>query len=704
MTFDNNGRMLSITFPDGNTRSFSYDCCAQTGITDENGNSTTVVRDATHRVLQKNWPEGYSSSWNYDEAGFISSFETPFGSEKILSYNHKRQLTGIEDADGSISYDYNQHGLLTTVTDKKGNETLFNYNSHQKLESIVDAEGKSRQLAYDEQNRLTSLINARNQVLQIAYNSNGDVSERSLNGNLIASFVYDDNTQIGSFSDSSGTTSYTRNSRGFVTGITYPGGKTISFDHDPNGNVIAVVYPGAFQVENTPDERNRINQLAWGDVVIDYDFDPAGMLLSESLSNGLQTTYAYNADNTLKSILHENQDSSIASEAVIIQNGIITEMQRKDIPDISDYPTNMVNLYANKLNQIQDNGYSDWYFSYDDDRNLIGVYKDNEPLMTAVYSFDNMLLSMTHGDNNTSISYNAMRYPVKLTQNGVVRNLHYDHKGRLLFETNAEGAVEKYYIYKARRLVACRLASGETYYYHFSRHGHTMAITNESGDIANAYAYSATGEIIGKQESIENRFTFLGAFGGIRLDDNYIQTGFRVYSARQGRYLQPDPLGIVTGTNPYLYASNNPVRGIDPLGLDGQEETVNAGELDPSVDNDYDVAGGTSDPYADDLPYRTNNWDILGSAASGTFEEFTNHPVSDLLPDAIALPISGYKAAENIADGEYGNAFWQFVPFNNSLEAIGDYLEDSRKPITGNKYFGLGLNSFGSQENYSCDM
>jgi RHS repeat-associated protein len=704
MEFDNNGRMLSITFPDGNTRSFSYDCCAQTGITDENGNSTTVVRDATHRVLQKNWPEGYSSSWNYDEAGFISSFETPFGSEKILTYNHKRQLTGITDEEGSISYDYNHHGLLTNVTDKKGNETLFNYNSQQKLESIVDAEGHSRQFAYDAQNRLISITNARNQLLEFDYNGNDDVSEKYMDANLIASFVYDDNAKIVSFSDSSGTTSYTRNSRGFVTGITYPGGKTVSFDHDPNGNVIAVVYPGAFQVENTPDERNRINQLARDDVVIDYDFDPAGMLLSESLSNGLQTTYAYNADNTLTSILHENQDSSIASEAVVIQNGIITEMQRKDIPDISDYPTHMVNLYGNKLNQIQDNGYSDWYFSYDDDRNLIGVYKDNEPLMTAVYSYDNMLLSMTHGDNNTSISYNAMRYPVKLTQNDVVRNLHYDHKGRLLFETNEQGDVEKYYIYKARRLVACRLASGETYFYHFNRHGHTMAITDENGDVANAYAYSATGEITGKQESIDNLFTFLGAFGALSLDDNYIQTGFRVYSARQGRYLQPDPLGIITGTNPYLYASNNPVKGIDPLGLDDQEETVNAGALDPSVDNDYDVAGGTAEPYAENLPYRTNNWDILGSALTNTAEEFTNHPVSDLLPDAIALPISGYKAAENIAEGEYGNALWQFVPFNNSLEALGDYIENSRKPITGNKYFGFGLNSFGSQENYSCEM
>jgi RHS repeat-associated protein len=704
LEFDNNGRLINFTLPDGSTQSFSYDCCSQNGITDENGNSTTLVRDATHRVLQKDWPEGHSAIWNYDEAGFVNSFETPFGLQKNLKYNHKGLLTQIEDADGSIVYDYDQHGLLTKVKDKKGNLTVFNYNSNQKLESITDAEGKSRQLAYDEENRLSSLTNARGQSLEISYDSNDNISERHLNGNEIASFTYNNNAQIVSMTDSSGTTTYTRNTRGFVNSITYPDGKTVNFDHDPNGNVISVLYPEALLVEYTPDERNRITEIVWDDVSVGYEFDPVGMLLSESISNGFQTIYQYNGDNALTGITHESQDSIIASENVDIHNGIITGMQKKVIPEITEFPQSMLNISANNLNQIQGDEYSDWHFDYDDDRNLIGVTKNNNEIMIAEYSYDNLLQSMSHGDNNTQISYNAMRYPVKITQNGLVRHLHYDHKGRLLFETNGAGVLEKYYIYKAKRLVACRMASGETYYYHFNRHGNTQAITDQSGNIVNAYAYSATGEIIGKQESIENRFTFLGAFGGIKLDDNYILTGFRVYSARQGRYLQPDPLGIVTGTNPYLYASNNPVKGIDPFGLDDQEETVNAADFDPSIDNDNNVAGGTANPYADDLPYRTNNWDILGSAASGTAEEFSNHPIADLIPDAIALPVSGYKAVENISEGEYGEALWQFVPFNNSLEAIGNYLDEFSRPVIGNKHVGFGLNAFGNQQNYSCDM
>ena len=41
----------------------------------------------------------------------------------------------------------------------------------------------------------------------------------------------------------------------------------------------------------------------------------------------------------------------------------------------------------------------------------------------------------------------------------------------------------------------------------------------------------------------------------------------RYYSPWLGRYLEPDPLGLTAGTNPYVYANNDPVNTIDPDGL-----------------------------------------------------------------------------------------------------------------------------------------
>ena len=50
--------------------------------------------------------------------------------------------------------------------------------------------------------------------------------------------------------------------------------------------------------------------------------------------------------------------------------------------------------------------------------------------------------------------------------------------------------------------------------------------------------------------------------------DGLYQAGERTYTPSQGKFLQPDPEGILSSTNLYTYAGNNPVVNIDPSGTD----------------------------------------------------------------------------------------------------------------------------------------
>jgi len=155
---------------------------------------------------------------------------------------------------------------------------------------------------------------------------------------------------------------------------------------------------------------------------------------------------------------------------------------------------------------------------------------------------------------------------------------------------------------------------------------------------------------------------------------------------------------MLTGTNPYLYASDNPVTSIDPLGLDDLNVTVNTPKFDPPSDNNYGNAGGTANPYADGLPYRDSDWDTYGSAAAETAKELSDHPIMDLLPNGIGNPLSVFKALDKAANKEFGNALWQLVPFNNSLEKF----MENYKPGSGE---GNGFTPiYTNQLSYPCHL
>jgi RHS repeat-associated protein len=704
IAYDANGRIHEVVYPDGNKKTYHYDCCSQTGITDENGNTFTVVRDLTNRVLGKISAEGNLYPVDFDETGYISGYTTLYGSTKKLTYNHRGLLTVISDEEGYIRYDYNEEGKILVVKDKLGNETKFSYDENGNLNAISDAEGKKTSFGHYADGTLSTITNARNQKTTLEYNSDKKVTGKKVDDVAYASYNYDYAGALISYTDSSGTTVYSRNALGFVTKIVFPNEHTVEFEHDANGNLIKTIYPDGTVVINTPDAMNRIVKVAWGNYSVDFEYDAAGNLLSETRSNTIKTLYSYNKDNQLLGVSHEASDTILAGETATYSNGIVTSIQMKLLPEITAVPPAIWNLYANSLNQIDCSFFSQLSFPHDADGNMTAFIDKEEYLMSAGYTHDNLLSKINTPDASVKISYDAMRYPRKMVENNVTSYLYYDHKGRLLFETDATGKVTVNYIYRGRRIIAAQRPEG-TGFYHYSRNGHTLAVTSPAGEILNAYAYSIHGFLIGKEGQFTNRLTFLGAFGALNLDDNYILTGARVYNVTLGRYLQRDPLGIITGTNPYLYASNNPVAGNDPLGLSEQEGTVNAQSLDPSSENDYSTAGGTANPFANDIPDQASEWDIAKTAISNTLVDFSNHPVADLLPDALGNPVSYAKAADHLSKKEYGKALWQFMPFNNSIDWAVGYLQEKTKYNDPAKFSDLGIfGSFNKQQTFSCDL
>jgi RHS repeat-associated protein len=111
----------------------------------------------------------------------------------------------------------------------------------------------------------------------------------------------------------------------------------------------------------------------------------------------------------------------------------------------------------------------------------------------------------------------------------------------------------------------------ELAFYQCDHLGTPHELTDHEGRVAWSAQYKAWGEA---REAISEAGRRAGLANPIRFQGQYFdaETGLhynrhRYYDPASGRYVSRDPLGLAGGRNLHVYVGNNPVRGIDPLGL-----------------------------------------------------------------------------------------------------------------------------------------
>jgi RHS repeat-associated protein len=145
--------------------------------------------------------------------------------------------------------------------------------------------------------------------------------------------------------------------------------------------------------------------------------------------------------------------------------------------------------------------------------------------------------------------------------------------GEILAEVAADGTVQTEFVYLNGKMVAQYYLpwNGYTWYLHADQVGSNRVMTNYMGGPSWQREYYTWGgdRQVGSQEwNWDYKFTGMFRGGPGNLD----YTLNRRYSSRAGRWMSPDPMGGHTEDpqtlNRYVYARNNPLRIIDPTGLD----------------------------------------------------------------------------------------------------------------------------------------
>jgi RHS repeat-associated protein len=207
-----------------------------------------------------------------------------------------------------------------------------------------------------------------------------------------------------------------------------------------------------------------------------------------------------------------------------------------------------------------------------------------------LYDLNNRLVQVTENGNTLGIyTYDGQGRRVKKTANGQTTYYLYDLQNRLLGEVDGvSGAMTHLYAYLPDRPIAkidLDGASPNLVYYHSDPVGTPLFITNSGGQVVwkaellpFGEAYQINEDVDGNGVHVVNNLRFPGQYYDAETGLHYNMA--RDYEPRVGRYIEADPIGILSGENHlFVYVGNNPVNWIDPFGL--QYQDPDKGEYGP---------------------------------------------------------------------------------------------------------------------------
>ena len=138
------GRPLTITAPNGNEASYTYNGLVST-VTDAKGNSTSTTTDVWGRVISVTPPTGPDVTYSYDVLNNLKTTRRG-GVTTEIKYDNAGRKIGMDDPDMGMAgiigdnlwgwtYEYDALGNLTRQTDARGCVITLGYDLLNRLSS-----------------------------------------------------------------------------------------------------------------------------------------------------------------------------------------------------------------------------------------------------------------------------------------------------------------------------------------------------------------------------------------------------------------------------------------------------------------------------------------------------------------------------------------------------------------------------------------
>jgi len=568
-----------VTTPQGNVTT-EYNGLTTKSIIPE-GTTETTLNSAGQTVTSKvNKKPVY---YTYYASGQPKT-NTPDGGKPItMAYNLQGKRIKLDDPDGGfIRSEYNGFGELTKEVQRV----------HLSGDSISTVN------IYKPDGRLES-INRNNEITAYTY----DTSNKSRVNSIT---IANKNTQTFGFD------AFDRVNR--VTETITDNGTTKTFvtdkEYDAFGRVSKEIYPLGYYTTNTYDQysnltevkdqnnrsvwkanaengRGQLTSVSKGTKTTTYGYDSIGMSTSISAPNVVDMAYHFTSNGNLeyRTDIRTTQQERFTYDELnrltnwdIYQNGGLVKLNSHVYDQTTGNITTRNNFDISKSMAYGGSAKGPHALA-----TIAGTPEDiPSDELSVTYTDFKKIATLTEGSKTYSVTYGVddQRRVSVQTVNGVTTTRYYVGN----YEEVITGSVIKKIHYLSGAIFIQETNQPDKFYYSYADYqGSLIALTDETGNVVEKYAYDPWGVRRNPDNWTlrDSRTTWIvnrGYTGHEHLDAfGIINMNGRVYDPATGMFFSPDPYLTDAGNwldyNRYGYCMGNPLRYIDPSGYSWMSDT-----------------------------------------------------------------------------------------------------------------------------------
>ncbi|PKF76753.1 type IV secretion protein Rhs [Vibrio sp. vnigr-6D03] len=570
-------------------------------VTLEQNDKGQLIRQRTFHDFDKSVCREHS--YSYDNAGRITAIQTPSGLTGF-EWGELSQPEGLNRSDGSgLYFQYDGERNLKSIHRSDNLDYRLELSPDGLLTQAQGFDGIKQHYQYDVSGRISELQSG-NRAVKITYNAHGDIAslkakaghtfnechfQHSHGGKLLhasnestsLAFEYNERGLLTAEWQSTACVRYQYNGKGLCEALELPSGEFLHFGYDEFGRLTTIAR--AAQSRDVAFSSN-----------IEIQYDQMGRLASLNYGDNLNETRAYDGIGRLKSQ----------------EWGTRSRQYRYDVAhNLASYVDNELghtHFHYDKLTQLTRVKTPDDVYKYQFDSFGNPVGDDIAVEQDRILEFEGLRyhyddqgnqIKVAGGDHLQRREFNALNQLVTVNHNGKLAHYEYDALGRRSKKTTETGVTQfiwqgskligevtqssyRWYLYQPNSHAPLMLVMDEQCYFYQNDHlGTPIRMVDLNGKVVWQASYNPQGQASIEVEEVANPIRFQGQYFDQESGLHYNLA--RYYDPLTGRFIQPDPIGLLGGINHYQYAPN-PVMWIDPSGLCCEEPdaAVKAGEAD----------------------------------------------------------------------------------------------------------------------------